>query len=139
MLQALLIDRFQLKFHLETIEKSGFALVVGKKGPKLQESTAKKFSFVSPGGKPFPGRPVSLTLRKCSMAMLVNMLSGIGPGPVVDKTGLPGNYDFELSWDDNAGPSLFSALQDQLGLRLEPQKVSVSLFVVDSAQKPGGN
>jgi uncharacterized protein (TIGR03435 family) len=137
MLQALLIDRFHLKFHRETVERPGFALVVGKKGSRLEPSTAKEFSF-GPGGKPH-GRPIVLSPRKCSMPMLAEMLSGYGPGPVVDKTGLPGDYDFKLSWDDKDGPSVFTALQDQLGLRLEPQKVSLSLFVVDSARKPDAN
>ena len=54
-------------------------------------------------------------------------------------TGLRGAYDFKLSWDDTAGPSLVTALQNQLGLRMEPQKVEVSLFVVDSAELPGEN
>jgi uncharacterized protein (TIGR03435 family) len=90
------------------------------------------------GGKP-QGRPISLNVRKWCMVNLAEFLSGYGPGPVVDKTGLPGDYDIKLSWDEKDGPSVFSALQDQLGLRLEPQKVSISLFVVDSAQKPDAN
>jgi uncharacterized protein (TIGR03435 family) len=74
------------------------------------------------------------------MEMLANLLSGRGgKGPVVDKTGLQGAYDFTLSWDENAGPDLATALQEQLGLRLESQKVPVSYFVIDSAQKPTGN
>jgi uncharacterized protein (TIGR03435 family) len=73
------------------------------------------------------------------MSRLAGLLSGIAPGTVVDQTGLPGAYDFTLSWDDQAGPSLVTALQDQLGLRLESRKVPVSYFVVDSAEKPGEN
>ena len=61
-------------------------------------------------------------------------------GTVLDKTGLTGSYDFELSWDEEAGPSLSTALREQLGLRLEPQKdVPGSFFIVDSAQKPEAN
>jgi len=143
MLQTLLADRFQLKFHREMIEMPGFAMVVSKKGPKLKESSADEIGTIFGGespGKPMPGRPVSLKARKSTMEMLANLLSGRGgKGQVVDKTGLPGAYDFTLSWDENAGPDLATALQEQLGLRLESQKVPVSFFVVDSAQKPSGN
>jgi uncharacterized protein (TIGR03435 family) len=134
MLRALLIERFKLKYHLEDRTESGYALMVSKKGPKLQRSTAEHPGI--DGGKPTKGRPIVLSLRKVSMAQLAEILSGYGSGPTIDKTGLTGEYDIKLNWDDNAGPSIYSALQDQLGLRLQPQKVISSLFVVDSAQKP---
>ena len=137
MLQALLIERFKLKYHREERTESGYALLVGKNGSKLKESTADQMDME--GGKPIKGRPVALVVRKFSMERLAEMMSAWGPGPTVDKTGLKGEYDFKLSWDDNAGPSVFSALQDQLGLRLEPQKVTTKLFVVDSAEKPEPN
>lgn len=70
------------------------------------------------------------------MSVLANVLSNIGPGPVVDQTGLRGEYDFTLSWDETNGPVLTTALQEQLGLKLEPQKVPVPQFVIDSAEKP---
>jgi uncharacterized protein (TIGR03435 family) len=136
MLQTLLVERFKLKFHRETAEKAGFALVAGKNGPKLKAAKGED-SFISfgPQLKPFPGQPVELTARKYSMAMLANLLSQIGPGQVVDKTGLTGEYDFTLSWDETNGPALSTAVQ-QLGLRFEPQKVPISTFVIDSAEKP---
>ena len=79
--------------------------------------------------------------------MLSNILSG---QPVQDKTGIAGTYDFTLAWEPGdgerggpppgspspGGPSLFTALQEQLGLRLEAQKVSIQTFVIDSAEKP---
>jgi uncharacterized protein (TIGR03435 family) len=137
MLQTLLVERFKLKFHRETSEKAGYALVVGKNGPKLK--TAKGEEIATSFGaqlKPFPGQPVELTARKYSMAMLANLLSQIGSGQVVDKTALTGEYDFRLSWDETNGPALSTAVQEQLGLRLEPQKVPISMFVIDSAEKP---
>lgn len=73
------------------------------------------------------------------MPQLAALLSQIGPGPMIDKTGLTGAYDFDLMWDESSGPSLFTALQEQLGLKLEPQKVPVSFFLFDSAQMPGEN
>jgi uncharacterized protein (TIGR03435 family) len=146
MLQGLLVDRFQLKFHRDSSETSGFALTVAKNGAKLQASKAEEpaLSFTAPDGspmfKPMPGRPVSMKARKCPISTLVELLSAIGGhGPAVDKTGLTGDYDFTLSWDDDAGPALSTALRDQLGLRMEPQKVPVSVFVVDSAEKPSAN
>lgn len=139
MLQSLLIERFQLKYHRQEVQESGYALVVAKGGPKLKESTADQASFDFGGRKPPRGGPAAVSLRKVSMATLAEMVSGYGPGPTVDKTGLTGEYDLKLNWDDHVGLDLPSALQDQLGLKLTPQKVTISLFVVDSAQKPGPN
>lgn len=140
MLQTLLVDRFKLKFHRENRDMPGFAMVIAKNGPKLQEAKGDEVATSFGASlKPMPGEPISLTARKYSMPMLANLLSQIGPGPVIDKTGLPGVYDFKLSWDESAGPSLSTALQEQLGLRFESQKVPVSFFVIDSAQRPNEN
>ena len=141
MLQALLAERFRLKFHRESVDRPGFAMVVAKGGPKLEESKAEeaRISFGAGVLKPMPGQPIALTALRYSMAGLARLLSLFGPGPVIDKTGLEGVYDFKLSWDEGAGPSLSTALREQLGLRFESQKVPISLFIVDSAQKPSGN
>jgi uncharacterized protein (TIGR03435 family) len=104
MLQTLLIDRFQLKFHRETTEMPGFALVRAKNGTKLRESKSQEVGITLGGGtgaikKPTPGRPISFKARRYSMAMLVNLLSRVAErGPGIDKTGLEGVYDFTLSW-----------------------------------------
>ena len=58
---------------------------------------------------------------------------------MVDKTGLDGEYDFTLNWDEDEGPTLRTAVEEQLGLKLEPQKVPVSVFVIESARKPSAN
>lgn len=140
MLQALLIERFQMKFHLEPVMLSGFGLTVAKGGPKLKASTSQDpdESFGS-GGK--PGRNGgTLRFRRCSMGEFVRMLSAFGDrGPGVDRTGLNGVYDFTLTWDNEAGPSLDTALREQLGLRMDSEKVSTSYFVIDSAQRPSAN
>jgi uncharacterized protein (TIGR03435 family) len=68
---------------------------------------------------------------------LVSFVGDIGQG--IDKTGLTGFYDFTLSWNEEEGPSLASALRDQLGLQLRAEKVPVQRFVLDSAQKPTAN
>ncbi len=137
MLQNLLVERFKLKFHYETAERAGFSLVVGKNGPKLGSAKGEDVTLdFGAQGKPGRGGPVNLTLRKYSLAALANLLSQVGPGPVVDKTALSGEYDFTLAWDETNGPALTTAVQEQLGLKLEPTKVSVSTFVIDSAEKP---
>lgn len=145
MLQNLLVERFRLKFHSEASETSGLALTVAKGGPKLKPSESEETvaAFAGPNGerlaRPVPGQPVSLTVRKFSLAALTNVLTLLGSGPVQDKTGLGGTYDFTLSWDENAGPALSTALREQLGLSLESTKVPVSTFVVDSAEQPTAN
>jgi uncharacterized protein (TIGR03435 family) len=137
MLQALLIERFQMKFHLEPVILPGFALTVAKGGPKLQPSkSADTDQSFGPKGKPGPGSGM-LKFRRYSMHEFVGMLSVFGDhGPGVDRTGLTGLYDFTLTWDNDAGPALDTALREQLGLRMESEKVSTSYFVIDSAKRP---
>jgi len=144
MLQNLLIERFKLKFHWDDKLEPGFALVVAKNGPKLHESTSadEKLTFLGPKGeelgKPMGGA-VKVDARKCSMdelTRLVAFTAGLGPG--VDKTGLTGRYDFTLSWNEEGGPSLASALHE-LGLQVRPEKIPVTRFVLDSAEKPTAN
>ena len=141
MLQNMLVERFQLKFHRELAETPGFALVIAKNGPHLERSKSGDAELnLGKGGKPAPGAPVSLKARRYSMAALVRFLSAFGgQGPGIDKTGLDGFYDFTLSWDVDAGPTLPVALREQLGLRMEPQKVEISNFIIDSAQRPTEN
>jgi uncharacterized protein (TIGR03435 family) len=145
MLQNLLVERFRLKFHYRTSDADGFSLTVAKGGPKLQKSTSdeSKTLFTGPDGeavlKPNSAR-ISLTARKYSMRMLVNLLTAVGQsGPGVDNTGLSSEYDFTLFWDSEAGPALSTALRQQLGLQMKSEKVPVSTFVVDAAEKPTSN
>ena len=145
MLQNLLVERFLIKFHYITKEEPGFALLVAKNGPKLHASTSEepKMTFLGPNGeelgKPM-GRAIKVNARKCSLSTLKDVIGFAGNmGPGVDRTGLTGEYDFTLSWNEEDGPSLASALRDQLGLQVKPEKVPVSRFVLDSAQKPTPN
>jgi uncharacterized protein (TIGR03435 family) len=137
MLQGLLAERFSLKLHNESKDVQGFALVVGKTKMKPSMDDEMTMSF---GGarKPMPGVPINLTARKFSMPRLAAFLGAFGR-PVMDKTGLAGDYDFTLAWDETNGPSLTTALQEQLGLKFEPEKVPVTILVIDSAQKPAEN
>jgi len=145
MLQNLLVERFQMKFHYVTKEEPGFALVVAKNGPKLRTSTSEeeKLTFFDPNGvelfKPV-GKAIRVNARKCSVSALKDLVAFVGDiGQGVDKTGLTGVYDFTLSWNEEDGPSLASALRDQLGVQLRAEKVPVTRFVLDSAQKPTPN
>jgi len=152
-LQSLLVDRFHLTIHRETREAPIFVLVVSKKGPKLRQSE-QGFDGIS-------GRPGQLTGEKVPMPVLASVLSGILGRPVLDQTGLVGTYAFKLEWTpdsggsnpiatekaeaagvpatDPSGPSLFNAIQEQLGLRLEPQKGPVSFILIDQVERPSAN
>jgi uncharacterized protein (TIGR03435 family) len=146
MLQTLLAERFQLKFHREMRDMRGFVLAVAKDGPKLKASTNEEsgVSFTGVDGqailKPAREQAISMKARKMSIGALADLLGAIGGhGPGIDRTGLTGAYDFTLSWDDDAGPALSTALREQLGLRMEAGQVPVSYFVVDSAARPSAN
>jgi uncharacterized protein (TIGR03435 family) len=146
MLQTLLADRFQVKVHREKKESPVYALVVGKSGHKLKQSAGEGFSYTV-GGR---ARTLEMTFSKATMEQLALQLSSSGGmGRVVlDKTALTGTYDFKLNWipgDDTAltpdsdAASIFTAIQEQLGLRLEPQKAPVEILVIDHAEKPSAN
>lgn len=137
MLQNLLADRFKLNLHRESREVPIYALVVAKSGPKLRES--------APGAQGSIGMSQGhLSGKGVPIAALADRLSGpvfqLGR-PVLDRTGIAGLYDFSLDWTpDDSTPSVFTALQEQLGLRLEAQKGPVEVLVVDSMErKPTAN
>ncbi|HEV1284485.1 MAG TPA: TIGR03435 family protein [Bryobacteraceae bacterium] len=138
MLQAVLADRFKLAVHRETREQTLCELVVAKNGPKLKK--------VDPGEDDTTSRRGHLTATRVSMPALARFLAGpnIRLGrPVVDKTGLDGVFDFTLDWtlDSDAEkspdhpPSIFVALQEQLGLKLEARKGPVEVLIVDHVEK----
>jgi bla regulator protein blaR1 len=154
MLRTLLVDRFKLTMRQETKEMQGHALVVGKNGPKLHE--------VEAAGKGWWRNGVgSLNGQEISMPRLAEVLSARLGHPVVDQTGIKGVFDIKLEWTpdpamvknpaenkenpavestfDPSGPSVFSALQEQLGLRLEVRKVPADVFVIDHLERPAEN
>jgi len=147
MMQELLADRFGLKFHREPKEMPVYALVLGKNGPKFKESAPDAVRVSNHGGN---GRKENMTLTKASMDSLVaGIWNDFGMDrPILDKTGLKRLYDIRLEAtpmyriDDNpnAGDiTVFSAVQDQLGLRLESQRGSVEVLIVDHIEKPSKN
>ena len=154
MLRTLLADRFQLTFHREQKEFSIYALEVTKSGPKLKASTAPPDDPPALISTVYPQR-ILLPARNVTMGDLVSMMQrAILDRPVVDRTGLTGRYDFDLEWApdetqfggevppaSSEAPSapLFSAIQQQLGLRLEATRGPVEALVVDKAERPSAN
>jgi len=135
MLQALLKERFGMKFHREIREVPAYALVVAKSGVK-----ARAAAEGSTGG--FRRRPGHLESRAATMAELTDKLSQQSDRPVVDKTAVRGSYEFTLDWTPDelrnagqAGASLFTAIEEQLGLKLEPRKEPMEVVVVDYVEK----
>jgi uncharacterized protein (TIGR03435 family) len=138
MLEALLADRFQLSFHREIKETPVYDLVVAKDGPKLKE-------VEKPGLGVGIGRS-QLNGKGAPLSILASTLSDKVQRNVRDKTGLTGYYEFTLKWtpdsappDERAEPDLFTALREQIGLKLEPAKGPVEILVVDRAVKPTEN
>jgi uncharacterized protein (TIGR03435 family) len=161
MLQALLEDRLRLKFHRETKEQAVYALLVGKTG-KLQDagecSTPPGTTPPppKPGEPPPPGCGSLATLRgriiaqKIPIVRLATVLASLTNRMVLDETNLTGKYDIDLRYApdmdtteptqaDPNSPSLFTALQEQLGLKLESKKGPVEMFVIDQVERPSEN
>jgi uncharacterized protein (TIGR03435 family) len=138
MLQSLLQERFHLGFHRATKNRSGYALVIDKNGPKFVERK-------NPGLGLGMGRG-HLTGLGASMEMLANELSSQLESPIVNQTGLNGIYNFTLTWtpdeltSDAAGPSVFSALKEQMGLKLvQVKEVPVEELIIDHVERPSEN
>jgi uncharacterized protein (TIGR03435 family) len=155
MLKSMLADRFKLRIHTETRALSGYALLVAKNGPKLGPATSD-----DPKQSGMPGRPGQIISFNMPFSVLAGALSSTLGQPVVDETGLAGRFNYKLDWTpdpsdkalrdappeflrqlaiDPNGPSIFTALQEQLGLRLEARKVPTEVLMIDSAQKPSEN
>ena len=148
MLQKILVDRFHLKFHYETKELPVYTLVIGKDGIRMTEIQPE----ISPNGMKDAGRRhVGRGLIQSfgqPMKPLVNQLTIELRRVVVDRTGLKGFYNFTLRWapddgappeGDVAAPSIFTAVQEQLGLKLESVKAPVQVLVIDNLERPSAN
>jgi uncharacterized protein (TIGR03435 family) len=156
----LLVERFQLKLHKETKELPVYALVAGKGPHKMKAAEAP-----AGGGEQrqmFRMGRGQANLQGANMAGVAQMLAQQLGRPVTDKTGIEGKFDVEMHWtpepgqgggpfgggppppdavasSDTSGPSLFTAVQEQLGLKLESQKGPVEMLVIDSVSKPTEN
>jgi uncharacterized protein (TIGR03435 family) len=157
MLQALLSDRFGLVIHREMQDKAGYALVSGRNGPKLPapiEDPSIMFNRTASGD-------MTLNAPNVTMTQLAGALSTALGATVVDQTAIEGKYNISLQWTPDSatqprmmksgepapavppdavlGPSLFTALQEKLGLKLESRKVPVEVIVIDRANRPSEN
>jgi len=158
MLGKLLADRFALKFHHEQRELSAFAITVAKGGPKMTVSAAPASDTVSDFGFSRPGNLTALNITMGEFA--AQMQSSVTDRPIIDRTGLTERYDFKLRWtpDDsefaqfrsagvavrkrdnpNGPPPLDVAMQQQIGLRIEPVKAMVDVIVIDHVEQPSPN
>ncbi len=156
-LRALLADRFKLTLHRETKELPVYTMVIANGGPKLQPSKAGGLGNMEIGR----GQVIGQGAPTGALASYLSRLLGRN---VLDKTELKGNYDFTLQWptigktslfeketvDGQSGansesspeasdPSIFTAIEEQLGLKLEPQKVPMEILVIDQVEKPSKN
>lgn len=169
MLQSLLAERFQLKSHREQKQVPDYELVVAKGGPKLQPGAVDPNGPKDRDGKPVAGNfmrmtgPGKVQAQNFGMQQLANFLSQPMAGTgrlVVDKTGLTDKYNFSLEWapdfslmqhptgpmaappppaSDVTGPTIFTALQEQLGLKLQPGTGTIDVVVVDHVERPSEN
>jgi uncharacterized protein (TIGR03435 family) len=155
MVKKLLVERFQLKFHEDKKELSVYALVPGKTAPKLTQAAADAGALP---GLFFRGLG-QLNVRNATMEDFCGLMqTTVLDRPVVDQTGLTGRWDFTLNWTPDesqfgglgvkvpppsdkadAPPPLFTAIQEQMGLKLDPTKAQVKVLVIDKVEKPSDN
>ena len=147
MLKALLTERFRLVMHPGSETRSGYALTVAKGGIKAAVSA------IPPGGPSTTNSSrTRIEAKLCSMPVLARKLAAVLGQPVVDETEDARSFDFLLQWvpdevmskgsagsDAASGPSLFTAVQEQLGLKLESRKLPVDVMVIDRAEFPSEN
>lgn len=141
MLQAMLAERFNLKVHREIREQLVYELVAAKNGVKLKPSESERAPLaLSPTG--------GIVFKHSSIQGLIAYLRSPRAAvdrPVVNKTDLEGYFDFTLEWKSDSdpagepGPSIFTAIEDQLGLKLQPAKIMADFLVIDHVEKPTEN
>jgi uncharacterized protein (TIGR03435 family) len=144
MYRKLLADRFALKFHREVRSIPIYALTIAKGGPKLK--VADPNGHLNTGNSGGGGQR-TLRFTSMSMAAFALNMNFYEDRPVIDQTGLLGNYDFTLKWtydmsrenDPEAPPSLFTAIREQLGLRVDAVKGPAEVFVIDQLERPSAN
>jgi uncharacterized protein (TIGR03435 family) len=146
MVQKLLESRFNLKFHREKRDLSIYAITVAKGGPKLIKSAESSDVLPTQSGGGSGGERARKFTNN-SMADFALGMQSFLDRPVVDETGLTGRYDFMLNWtpdetnmnDPLAAPGIFTAVQEQLGLKLEPTKGPADVLVIDRVERPSEN
>jgi len=142
MMQTVFAERFGMRTHMETHEMPAYELVIAKSGSKLKEP-----SDTTTGISQFGGSTGEVKWANSPLTDLKFLLAKETGRPVVDKTGLTGKYDFTLQYtpadraatDESGRPSIFTALEEQLGLKLVSTKQPVEVLVVDAMEKPTEN
>ena len=144
MLRVLLAERFKLALHRETRTISAYALEVARKGPKLEKAAPGESGTSTSTNN----SGVTIAAHNTDMESFTKILARKAELPIVNHTGLDGIFNIELHWASDsarradggaAGASLFTAIQEQLGLRLRAQKEPVEFLVIDHAEKPSEN
>lgn len=147
-LRLLIEERFQLHSHRETRDLPLYTLTIAKSGSKLQQPASSDLTLTSLRVRRTDTGLTEIAGTNTPLENLVKSLAGQLNRTVLDQTGMAARYDFRVSFtpnleaapqSDTTGPSLFTALEEQLGLRLESKKGPVEVLVIDSAQKPSAN
>lgn len=147
LVRKLLAERFGLVMHIERKEMEAYALTVTKSGPKMTPSKGDPNGLANESDREDGGR-MTMHAENLSMGELAGLLMRLSlDRPAVDRTELKGRYDFNLTWtpDDaravapDAPAGLFTAVQEQLGLKLERVKTPVEVMVIDKIERPGAN
>jgi uncharacterized protein (TIGR03435 family) len=160
MLQSLLASRFNLTTHRENKKSLVYSLVVGRGGIKMKLSKDQTpwsgdFPNGAPDGRPTSGAsptalaPGRIAGKAIPMSMFVTLLADQVGRPIVNRTGLTGRYDIDFRFapsdtdtspqSDATVPSVFTAIQEQLGMRLQPAKAPVEVLVIDHIERPSAN
>jgi uncharacterized protein (TIGR03435 family) len=147
-IKKLLADRFQLKMHRESRELAVYALTVAKDGPRIAKSKGDPNVLGDENDQNHNG-VVTQSITNMSMTDFTLIMQYFTDRPIVDQTDLTGKWDFKWTWtsDDsrlpadavNPPPGLFTAIQEQLGLKLEAKKAPADVYVIDHVERPGAN
>ena len=146
MLQKLLATRFGLQMHPDKRELSVYALTIAKGGPKLEKSKSEPEALSDSSGHGI-GAQQYMKFTNLSMAGFAQTMELMVDKPVIDQTNLSGRYDFTLLWTPDTlraaptdtAPGLFTAVQEQLGLKLEATRAPADVLVIDHAERPSEN
>lgn len=145
--QRLLADRFELKFHQETREQSVYAITLAKGGPKLTKSKGDPNALGDESDQSH-GAQITQTITNLSMPEFALLIQFFTDRPVVDQTGLTGKWDFKWTWtmddsrpspDADAPPGMFTAIEEQLGLKLDAKRAPADMYVIDHVERPSAN
>lgn len=147
MVRKILAERFGFQSHTETREMSVYSITVAKGGPKLEKSAGDPDGLLDESDNENGGQR-TVRMTNATMGDFALLMKFMLDRPVVDQTGLAGRYDFVLKWtydetrtptDGSAAPSLFTATQEQMGLKMDAVKAPAEVLVIDKVERPSAN